>query len=115
MIEETLIAFSGRRNQSISILCTINANKIDHFKKLAESANPSKVVTKLLAVGCLIEAELVEVESETRLFTRLTSSVPSVGEIRSECVGLVRGLPLWRRAVVIVRVYVVVVHIHAGQ
>lgn len=46
---------------------------------------------------------------------KLTGAIASVGEISSEGVGLVRGLPHRRRAVVVVRVHVVVVHVHAGQ
>lgn len=45
----------------------------------------------------------------------LTGAIASVGEVSGEGVGLVRCLPHRRRAVVVVRVHVVVVHIHAGQ
>lgn len=44
----------------------------------------------------------------------LTSPVAGIGEVSSEGVGLMRGLPHWRRAVVVVGVHVVIVNIHAS-
>lgn len=46
---------------------------------------------------------------------RPTCTVPSIGEVSSEGVGLVRGLPLRRRAIVVICVDIVIVYVDACQ